>query len=46
MITFIYSLHQTKETVFPLEDNWAMENADKFKPVFSNDTVKIYKISR
>ncbi len=43
---FIYSLHQTKEIAFPIEDNWAIGNPDKFKPVFTNDTVKIYKISR
>ena len=44
MITFIYSLHQTKETIFPLEDNWAKNNQDKLKTVFSNNTIKIYKV--
>lgn len=41
---FIYSLHQTKEREFPLEDTWAREHPDKFIPVFSNETVRIYRI--
>lgn len=41
---FVYSLHQTKEIVFPLEDKWAIENPVKFAPVFTNETIHIYKI--
>jgi len=43
---FVYSLHQTKEIAFPLEDKWAEANPGKFTPVFSNKTIHIYKISK
>ncbi|MFA5089658.1 MAG: hypothetical protein WC510_01335 [Candidatus Omnitrophota bacterium] len=42
---FVYSLHQTKDVEFPLEDSWANLNPWIFKPVFENQTVHIYKIS-
>ena len=41
---FVYSLQQTKSTIFPMEDSWAITNTDKFKPVFTNNTIHIYKI--
>lgn len=41
---FIYSLHQTKEVVFPLEQTWAKQHPDKFREEFSNETIRIYKI--
>ncbi len=41
---FIYSLHQTKRTEFPMEDKWATDNPGKFMPVFRNETIKIYEI--
>jgi len=41
---FIYSLHQTKETVFPLEDEWARNNPERFGLSFSNPTIRIYRI--
>jgi hypothetical protein len=41
---FVYSLHQTKEIIFPIEDAWARHNPDKFMPVFGNETIHIYKI--
>jgi len=41
---FIYSLQRTKEIAFPLEDAWVTEHPDKFKNVFSNSMVHIYKI--
>ncbi len=41
---FVYSLHQTKEIEFPLEDAWAKANPGKFSPVFTNGTIHIYKI--
>ena len=41
---FIYSLHQIKGIAFPLEDSWAKEHGEKFKPVFTNDTMHIYKV--
>lgn len=43
---FVYSLQQTKSTIFPFEDSWAMANPDKFKVVFTNNTIHIYKIIR
>lgn len=43
---FIYSLHQTKNIIFPLEDNWAGSHPQRFAPVFANKTIKIYKILR
>jgi hypothetical protein len=42
---FVYSLHQTKNVEFPLEDRWAKTNVNRFTPVFTNETVHIYKIS-
>ena len=41
---FIYSLHQTKEIAFPIEDAWAKEKPEIFNLVFSNETIHIYKI--
>ncbi len=41
---FIYSLHQTKETIFPVEDEWAISNPESFSLAFSNPTIRIYKI--
>lgn len=41
---FIYSLHQTEEIIFPLEDTWAKANLGKFIPVFTNKNINIYKI--
>ena len=41
---FIYSLHQTKDIVFPIEEAWAKAHPDKFDLLFSNETVKIYKL--
>lgn len=41
---FIYSLHQTENTLFPIEDSWAKGNKKNFNLVFENDTIHIYKI--
>lgn len=41
---FIYSLHQTKEILFPLEDEWAKKDAGEFLPAYTNTAVRIYKI--
>jgi len=41
---FVYSLQQTKNTIFPLEDNWAKLNTDKFDLLFSNNTIHIYRV--
>lgn len=41
---FVYSLHQTKEIKFPIEDKWAAGASDKFVPVFKNATIHIYKL--
>jgi hypothetical protein len=42
---FVYSLHQTKETLFPMEDGWAKSHPEKFVPVFGNETIHVYKIA-
>lgn len=41
---FVYSLHQTKEIVFPVEDAWAKEHPESFSLSFNNPIVHIYKI--
>ena len=41
---FIYSLHQAEEIAFPMEDKWAKAHPDKFLPVFTNETIHIYKV--
>ncbi len=41
---FVYSLHQTKEVEFSVEDKWALSNPGKFIPVFANETIHIYKV--
>ncbi|MFH0855145.1 MAG: hypothetical protein V1869_01305 [Candidatus Omnitrophota bacterium] len=43
---FVYSLQQTKDTIFPVEDAWAIAHPDKFNPVFSNKTIHIYKVAK
>jgi hypothetical protein len=42
---FVYSLHQTKNTIFPIEDSWARSNPDRFYPAFMNNTIHIYKVN-
>ena len=42
---FVYSLHQTKNTIFPIEDSWAKSNPDRFYPAFINNTIHIYKVN-
>jgi hypothetical protein len=41
---FVYSLQQTKSTIFPLEDSWAKSSADKFELLFNNNTIHIYRV--
>lgn len=43
---FVYSLHQTDNIEFPVEDAWARAHPDRFSPVFSNPTAHIYKVLR
>lgn len=43
---FIYSLHQTKDIIFPIEDKWAHSHPEKFMPVFNNETIHIYKVNK
>ncbi len=43
---FIYSLHHTKEIMFPIEEKWAKGHPEKFDLVFSNNSVRIYKLKR
>ena len=42
---FVYSLHHVEKNIqFPIEETWAKSHAQTFKPVFSNETVRIYRI--
>lgn len=41
---FVYSLHQTKEVAFPIEDAWAENRPRRFSLAFSSPTIHIYKI--
>ncbi|MDO8489355.1 MAG: hypothetical protein Q7S42_04525 [Candidatus Omnitrophota bacterium] len=41
---FVYSLHQTREVIFPMEDIWARGNPDRFRQVFNNPTIHIYRV--
>ncbi len=43
---FIYSLHQTRNIEFPIEDDWAASHPKSFNLVYSNDITRIYKILR
>jgi hypothetical protein len=45
-LLFVYSLHQVDEVIFPIEDSWARAKGSKFSLVFSNNTVRIYKVKR
>lgn len=45
-LLFIYSLHHTKDIKFPIEEVWAKNHPDKFNLVFSNKTIRIYKLNR
>jgi hypothetical protein len=40
----IYSLHQVKAKVFPIENTWASAHPEKFTLAFKNKEVHIYKI--
>ncbi|MEW6075311.1 MAG: hypothetical protein AB1530_03290 [Candidatus Omnitrophota bacterium] len=42
---FVYSLHQTKETVFPMEELWANAHPENFILVFRNNTIRIYQLN-
>jgi hypothetical protein len=42
---FVYSLHQTKETVFPIEEQWAKTHPESFILVFRNSTIRIYQLN-
>ncbi len=41
---FVYSGLSEQGVVYPLEDQWALVHPDKFKPVFSNNTIRIYRV--
>lgn len=43
---FVYSLHQTKEVIFPLEDAWAKSHPEVFEPIFENGIIHIYNIKK
>lgn len=43
-LLFVYSLHQTKDLLFPIEDSWAKANPQRLNLLFSNGTVHIYRI--
>lgn len=40
----LYSLHQVRSTVFPIEDAWSKAHPEVFNLVFDNKKVHIYKI--
>ncbi|MCU0666084.1 MAG: DUF2079 domain-containing protein [Candidatus Omnitrophica bacterium] len=42
---FVYSLHQTKQLVFPIEDQWAKAHPENFTLVFDNRETRIYKLN-
>ena len=42
---FIYSLQQVKGVIFPLEEEWAQAHPEIFQLVFSNSTIRIYKVN-
>src|SRR3989338_9000125 len=41
---FVYSLHQTKEIAFSLEDEWAKAHPEVFQVAFTNQTIHIYRV--
>ncbi len=41
---FVYSDLLGRGIEFPLEDTWARAHTESFKLVFSNETIRIYKI--
>lgn len=43
-ILFIYSGLAASGIIYPLEDKWAAAHPDKFKLVFSNNTIHIYRL--
>lgn len=43
---FVYSLHQTAEVLFPIEDSWAKINPARFAPAFMNETIHVYKVMK
>jgi hypothetical protein len=42
-LLFVYLPHE--ENIFPIENDWAEKNKDKFKLVFENSKVKIFSVS-
>ncbi len=43
---FSYSLQQTKQLLFSLEDSWARQHPEFFEPVFERKKVRIYKVKK
>ncbi len=43
---FVYSLQHTKEILFPIEEEWAKADPSVFNKVFSNKTIRIYKVTK
>lgn len=43
---FIYSVLPAKEINFPLEDKWAVGHPERFKLVFANNTIHIYRLQQ
>ncbi|MDD5255021.1 MAG: glycosyltransferase family 39 protein [Candidatus Omnitrophica bacterium] len=41
---FIYSLHQTDQELWPLEDAWAREHPELFEPLYEQGQIRIYKL--
>ena len=43
-LVFVYQDHY--EPVFPIEDQWATQNPERFKLIFANSKVRIFSLSR
>jgi hypothetical protein len=43
-VLYIYGGLDASGATYPLEDKWALEHPDKFKLVFSNNTIRIYRL--
>lgn len=43
-LLLIYSLNRVEGDVFPIEEEWARNNPQVFSLVFSNNSVRIYKV--
>jgi len=45
-VLFVYSGMDASGIIYPLEDKWALEHPDIFSLVFSNSTIRIYRVAK